>query len=55
MLWSKLKAFLGKIKPRTKKDLDAAVSTSIASLQQKDLLVYFLETEARTVLIWKLL
>jgi hypothetical protein len=49
MLWSKSKAFLGKIKPRTKKDLDAAVFTSIASLQQKDLLGYFLETEARTV------
>jgi len=32
-------------------DLDVAVSTFIASLQQKDLLGYFLETEARTVFI----
>ena len=51
MLWSKLKAFLRKLKPRTRADLDAAVSTFIASLQQKDLLGYFLETEARTVFI----
>jgi transposase len=51
MLWSKLKAFLRKLKPRTRADLDVAVSTFIASLQQKDLLGYFLETEARTVFI----
>ena len=51
MLWSKLKAFLRKLKPRTRADLDVAVSTFITSLQQKDLLGYFLETEARTVFI----
>jgi hypothetical protein len=51
MLWSKLKAFLRKLKPRTRADLDVAVSTFIASLQQKDLLGYFLETEARAVFI----
>lgn len=51
MLWSKLKAFLRKLEPRTREDLEAAVSTFIASIQQKDFLVYFLETEARTVFI----
>ncbi len=51
MLWSKLKAFLRKVKPRTRVDLDTAVSCFIASLQEKDLLGYFIETEAGTVLI----
>lgn len=51
MLWSKLKAFLRKLKPRTRADLDAAVSSFIASLQEKDLLGYFIETETRAVLI----
>jgi transposase len=54
MLWSKLKAFLRKLKPRTREDLDAAVSTFVTSLQQEDLLGYFIETEARTVFISKL-
>lgn len=51
MLWSKLKAFLRKVKPRTRVDLDTSFSCFIASLQEKDLLGYFIETEARTVLI----
>ncbi len=51
MLWSKLKAFLRKLKPSNRADLDAAVSRFITSIQEKDLLGYFIETEARTVLI----
>lgn len=45
------KLFLRKLKPRNREDLDTAVSSFIASLQPKDLLGYFIETEACTVLI----
>ena len=51
MLWSKLKAFLRKLKPRNRVDFDTAVSNFIASLQQKDLVGYFFENEACTLLI----
>jgi len=51
MLWSKLKAWLRKIQPRTKEDLDNALTTFINSLEQKDIIGYFIEVDARTALI----
>jgi len=51
MLWSKLKAWLRKIQPRTREELDEAVTTFINSLEEKDVIGYFIETDARTALI----
>jgi transposase len=51
LLWSKLKAWLRKIQPRTKEELDNAVTTFINSLEEKDVIGYFIEVDARTVLI----
>lgn len=48
MLWSKLKAYLKKVKPKTTEELDEAVSTFVNTLTAEDVLGYFLETSART-------
>lgn len=50
-LWSKLKAWLRKIQPRTKEELDNAVTSFINSLEEKDVIGYFIEVDARTALI----
>jgi len=51
MLWSKLKSWLRKVQPRTRKELDQAVSTFINSLNKEDVIGYFIEADARAALI----
>jgi transposase len=48
MLWSKLKAYLKKIQPKTTEELDEAISVFVNSLTSEDVLGYFLETSVRT-------
>jgi transposase len=51
MLWAKLKSWLRKVQPRTREELDQAVSTFINSLSKKDVIGYFIEVDARAALI----
>jgi len=51
LLWSKLKSWLRKVQPRTREELDQAVSTFINSLNKEDVIGYFIEADARAALI----
>jgi transposase len=48
ILWSKLKAYLKKIQPKTREELDEAISVFVNSLTKEDVLGSFLETSVRT-------
>lgn len=51
LLWSKLKSWLRKVQPRTREELDQAVSTFVNSLNKEDVIGYFIEADARAALI----
>ncbi len=46
MLWSKLKSWLRKVQPRTREELDQAVSTFINFFDKEDVIGYFIGSDA---------
>ncbi len=51
LLWSKIKQFLRSRKPRTPEELDLAITDALNQVSKKDILGWFAESDANTVLI----
>ncbi|WP_019500274.1 IS630 family transposase [Pseudanabaena sp. PCC 6802] len=51
LFWSKVKAILRSSAPRTKDELDAAITDAFNAVSHSDILGWFAECDARTVLI----
>ena len=51
LLWSKIKQFLRSCKPRTPQELDLAITDALNQVTKKDILGWFAESDANTVLI----
>ena len=50
LLWSKLKAFIRKHKPRSREALDNVVAQALDSVSLNDILGWFSESETRTLI-----
>jgi len=50
LLWSKLKAFIRKHKPRSREALDSVVAQALDSVSLNDILGWFSESETRTLI-----
>jgi transposase len=48
MMWSKMKAYLRKVKARTKETLEAAIATALSLVSTSDILAWFTENGYRT-------
>lgn len=51
LLWSKVKEFLRSAKPRTHEELDNAITEAFKTVTKKDILGWFSDCDAKTVLI----
>jgi transposase len=51
LLWSKIKQFLRSRKPRTREELDLAITDALNQVTKKDILGWFAESDGNTVLI----
>jgi transposase len=51
LLWSKIKEFLRSAKPRTREELDNAITEAFKTVTKKDILGWFADCHAKTILI----
>jgi len=51
LLWSKIKEFLRSVKPRTREELDNAITEAFKTVTKEDILGWFTDCDAKTVLI----